>query len=280
MTEHPAHPNPATPPVVARPIGAPPLAPSPPELELPHVRRGAALLDLGLVLLTAIVLPYIPGLLAPWAEPSAAPAGVGPLVILEVWCQAGLAVGLLLYFVLRQRIRPTAFGLRRDRIADQLLWGVGTLIGVYVALVASIVVIIGLCLLVPGLEEDLTRRLPFAKKMPVERLGTTLTLLVAVAIHEEVIFRGLLLPYLRRVSRSWVWAVLISSAIFAGLHVPQQGLLAGIQILAISAALAVCFVLSRSLLAVTLAHLLFNFLQFQLIRVLPDPQELLERLEG
>jgi membrane protease YdiL (CAAX protease family) len=277
--DHPL-PDQATPFVVARPIGAPPLAPSPPELELPYVRRSDALLDLTLVLLAAIVLPYAPSLLARVEEEGAAPLEIDWLVIFQVWCQAGLAIGLLLYFVLRHGFKPAAFGVRRDRISEQLLWGGGALIGVFLALLATAVFVLALYAIWPGVEQDLTRRFDYIDRMPVHHLGTTLALLVAVALNEEVVFRGLLLPYLRRVSGSWWWAVLISSLIFAVLHVPQQGVVGGLQILPIGLVLAIFFVLSRSLLAVTLAHLSFDFVQFQLIRVMPDLKELLERIQS
>jgi membrane protease YdiL (CAAX protease family) len=283
MTEH-RPPSDQTPPVVvARAIGAPPLAPSPPDLELPYVRRGEAALDLALVLLAAVILPYAPSFLAPDVdvENVGVPSGIGPMVIFQVWCQAALAVGLLLYFIMRHRMRPASFGVRRERILEQVLWGFGALLGVYLALVATAVIVMLVYVVSPQVEDDLTRRFDFVTQMPVDNLAATLILLVAVAVNEEVVFRGLLLPYLRRVLGSWSWAAVISALIFAGLHVPQQGVLGGgIQIFTIGIVLSVFFLLSRSLLAVTLAHLLFDFLQFQLIRVLPDLERLFEGLQS
>lgn len=274
--EHHPDPDPPGDPVVARPIGAPPLARRPSELELPQVRRGDALLDLALVLLAMIVLPHAPLLVVPFDEQYAAPLEVGPLVIFQLWCQAGLAMGLLFYFVLRNRIRPAAFGVRYDQIGEQLLWGGGALLGVFLTLLATAMVVFVLYAIWPGVGQDVNKRLEFIDSMPVHRLGTTLVLLMAVALNEEVTFRGLLLPYLRRVSGNWWSAVLISSVIFAALHVPNQGLLGGLQIFPIGVALAMFFVLSRSLLAVTLAHLLYDFTLFQLIRILPDLERLRE----
>lgn len=282
MTEHRPPSDQVTPVVAARPIGAPPLAPSPPDLVLPFVRRGEAALDLALVLLAAVILPYAPSFLAPDVdvENVAVPSGIGPMVIFQVWCQAGLAVGLLLYFIMRHRIRPASFGVRRDGIVEQVLWGFGALIGVYLALVATAVIVMLVYMVSPEVEDDLTRRFDFVNQMPVNSLPVTLILLVAVAVNEEVIFRGLLLPYLRRVLGRWSWAVVVSALIFAALHVPQQGVLGGgIQIFTIGIVLSVFFLLSRSLLAVTLAHLVFDFLQFQLIRVLPNLEELFESLQ-
>ncbi len=267
--------------VVARPVAHGRVAAPPSALEAPYVRRRDALLDLTLVLLASIVLPYLPSLLTTVGAEDIGMADIGPLVILQKWCEAGLAVGLLVYFVLRHGIRPATFGLRRDRIGQQLLWGVGTLAGVYAALVLSTIIVLALYMIFPELKSDLVKRVPFVNTMPVDSLVMTLTLLLAVAIHEEVVFRGLLLPYLRRVLGSWWLAGLASALIFAALHVPDQGLLAGgIQILCIAVVLTVFFVLSRSLLAVALAHLLFDFFQFQIVRLLPPPEELLKHFPG
>jgi membrane protease YdiL (CAAX protease family) len=279
MTEAPPFANEPTLPVVARPLGITP-PPPPSDLELPHIRRGDALLDLALVFLAAIVLPYLPSVLAPLGGEEVEFVKVGPLVIIQTWCQAGLAGALLLYFVLRHGIRSASFGLRRDRVGLQVLWGIGTLVGVYGAVFTSGLLVVVIYLVSPELEDDLTKRLEFAEQMPVDSLGTSLILLLAVALNEEIVFRGLLLPYLRRVLGSWWWAGALSAWVFASLHVPQQGLLGGLQIFAVGAMLAVFFVLSRSLLAVTLAHLLFDFLQFQLSRVAPHLKELLEHLQG
>ena len=76
----------------------------------------------------------------------------------------------------------------------------------------------------------------------------------------------------------WWLAVLISSAIFGALHLPQ-GVLGALQIAGIGATLGLIFVWSRSLLAVTIAHFIFNFVQFQLIRILPHLQKILEQLQ-
>jgi membrane protease YdiL (CAAX protease family) len=103
--------------------------------------------------------------------------------------------------------------------------------------------------------------------LPVHSLGLTIALMVPVAVHEELIFRGLLLPYLRRIGWPWWLAIAASSGTFAVLHV-AQGWLAIIQVFGISVVLATFFVLSRSLLSVIAAHFLFDVLQTQLARVL------------
>jgi membrane protease YdiL (CAAX protease family) len=246
---------------------------------MPHIRRRDAVLDLSMVVLAAIVLPYLPTLLIPLGPDGLQLSDVDPLVILHKWCEAALAAGLLLYFVLRHSFKPTTFGLRHDRPGQQILWGLATLGSVYVALIATSVVVLVAYFVFPEIEDDLTKRAEFVDAMPVHDLATTLILLVAVAVHEEVLFRGLLLPYLRRVLGSWWSAGLISALIFATLHVPHQGILGGLQVFGIGVVLTLFFVLSRSLPAVVLAHLMFDFIQFQFVRAVPDLEELLEGLQ-
>jgi membrane protease YdiL (CAAX protease family) len=240
------------------------------------VRRRDALLALAVVLLATIVLPYMPDLLIPSAPQEVGVPAIDTSFIARKWCEAGLAAGLLAFFMFRHRLRPAAFGLRRDGLGGQALWGLGALAGIYAALLASAIILVPLYLLFPAAEGELQRRVEFVEAMPVDQIATTIVLLIAVAVHEEVVFRGLLLPYLRRLFGSWWVAGTLSALVFALLHVPHQGLFGGIQVLGIAAVLTVFFVRSRSLLTVIFAHLLFDFLQFQLLRVLPNLQDLLD----
>jgi len=277
----PPQPQPALPVVVARPVEHTGIIRGPSDMDMALVRPHEAALDLLVILAALIVLPYLPPLVASVAPDEALVPEVGPAVIVHKWCEAGLASLLVAYFVLRHRLRPATFGLRTDRLGRQVLWGLAALGAMYVVLLLSVAVIVPLCHLFPVLEEDAMRRVEFAQALPTESLPATIALLLAVAIHEEALFRGLLLPYVRRVLGSWWWAGLCSTLLFAALHAPEQGLLAaGVQILGIGVVLTVFFIVSRSLLSVALAHLLFNFLQFQFMRLLPEMQEWLEAFEG
>ena len=252
------------------------------DMTLPHLGQREAWFDLTLVLLATILLPYLPLVVIPFidnVENARSVSRVGPYEITRVWLHAALAAGLLFYFVKRIGVKPAGFGVRFDHLPMQLAWSGAALIGVYAAMFLTALVVMGLLLFFPAWQDDLTERIEYIDKMPLNDIGVTLILLIAVAINEEVVFRGLLIPYLRRVCGSWWLAGLISSAIFASLHVPDQGLLGGgIQIFAVGVMLAAFFILSRSLLAVTIAHFLFNLFQFQFARMLPDLEKLLENM--
>ncbi|HUU94818.1 MAG TPA: type II CAAX endopeptidase family protein [Phycisphaerae bacterium] len=265
--------------VLARPVQALPYAAVPPKppgpIDLSGVRRDHAYLDLVLILTVAVIVPFAPHVVASFVFEDAGPPQIGPLTTAIKWIDVLLVGSIAAYLLLRHRLPSASFGLRSNGLGLQVLWSLGALIAAYAYIAGSVVVIFTVIAFVPGLQKDLLHRVDFVQQMPVTSLIDSILLLIPVAIHEELLFRGMLLPYLRRVVGRWWLAILISSAIFGGLHFPQ-GWLGALQITGLGAVLAICFVLSRSLLAVTIAHFAFNLLQFQIVRLLPDMQDLLQ----
>lgn len=242
----------------------------PPALSLPGVDVSAAWLDLALVLIVAVIARYVPEIIVwSWSGRAELPGDLSVVLTLGKWFEMSAAVMLLIYMCARNAIAPRGFGVRADRLPAQFGWSAATLVGCY-ACFLGVGLMIGLAaMLFPQAERDLMQRVEFSKAMPTQDLSITLLLLIPVAIHEEVIFRGLLIPYFWRVSGSATLAVLVTALIFGALHI-HQGVLGMIQITALGAALGAFFVWSRSLLATALAHFAFNFLQFQLINSLRD----------
>jgi membrane protease YdiL (CAAX protease family) len=261
--------------VQARPIAALPYAlppplppPTPSPLELADLPRRTAVLDLALVLLVTLIVPFGIQLVA-LVELGQSDLGAPPVWLLTVqkWFDALLACGLVAYLTLRGRQSPACFGLRIERPDLQALWSLGGLAATYAWMIVTVGLAMFLMTAFPALEEDLEHRKQIIHLMPVHSYGWTCLLLAPVAIHEEVVFRALLLPYLRRVTGSWLVAIPISTFIFAGLHF-DQGAIGVLQILGVGSVLAVIFVLSRSVITVVAAHFIFDFLQFQFIRLL------------
>lgn len=265
--------------VLARPVQALPYAVVPPKPPGPNypsgLRRDHAYLDLVLILTVAVIVPFAPHVVTSFVFEDAGPPQIGPLTSVFKWIDVLLVGSIAVYLLLRHRLPSASFGLRSNGLGLQVLWSLGALIAAYAYIASSVVVIFTVIVFVPGLQKDLLHRVDFVQQMPVTSLIDSILLLIPVAIHEELLFRGMLLPYLRRVVGRWWLAILISSAIFGGLHFPQ-GWLGALQITGLGAVLAICFVLSRSLLAVTLAHFVFNLVQFQIVRLLPDMQDLLQ----
>lgn len=274
----------STPPPVPEPILARPFTPAslpadPQPLDLAALSRRDAALDLALFLLVALLIPVGFELAAVLTMPEVPELSFSNFIIVQKWFDALLLVVLAGYFVYRHHLAPAAFGLRGDRPARQVFWAIPTLLAVYGAFFLFVIVIGAAVMLFPDLEKDLVRRTEFMEMLPLSDTLSIVLLLVPVAIHEELLFRGLLIPYLHRVGCSWVVAVLISTVVFAVLHV-TQGWLGIIQIFGVGAMLGACFVLTRSLLAVMLAHFLFDFFQTQLARVvIPWMEQLAQQVQ-
>lgn len=242
-------------------------------LTMPDLPRRSALLDFVLVILVLLIGPLAMPMLAEamLAFPEGAQTPIG-FIIVDKWLNVLLAGGVLTYFILRQRIPAQAYGVRRDDLPLQVALGLLGVVAMYGWMLMTVVVIVAGMALMPGLEEDLKQRVEFTKNLPVHNVWQSLALLIPVALHEELLFRSLMLPYLRRLLGSWWLAIFASSAIFGALHI-TQGAIAVLQILGVGAVLALFFIWSRSLLTVAIAHFLFNFLQFQVIQYF-DPRML------
>lgn len=264
--------------IAARPVRldyTPPAGKASP-LSLPRIAQADAALDLALIVTVLLVLrmglELIPPLLFPEAAETA-PRVHGPgfyAAITAVKCvDALMAIGAAALFLYRHRpkLSTASFGLQLDHFGRQVLWSLPTLAAVYAAFISTVIVVTLAVSLLPSLEEDVLERTEFFELLPLENIVASILLLIPVAIHEELLFRGLLIPYLRRVGCPWAVAILLSSAVFASLHF-QQGWIAVVQIFFVGLALAVFFVASRSLLAVILAHFAFDLIQFQVVRFL------------
>jgi membrane protease YdiL (CAAX protease family) len=88
-------------------------------------------------------------------------------------------------------------------------------------------------------------------------VGTVLAFVGATVLAEETVFRGIILPRLRRITGHWWSAVLICSLFFGAYHWSGGvGLVVATSL--ISVACCVVFIRSRSLVAAALAHFLYN----------------------
>ncbi len=235
---------------------------------------GAVTMDALLVLVLGVLLPFLPGLIllnltsdAGTIEP------IGAAVVLQKSSEAAIALLLLAYMVLRHGYPARLFGLRLDAPIAQLSTAAVTLGGLYGALLTvSVGALAVFWLLGTDVSAEMQQRVEFAQAMPLNDRATLLALLAGVALHEEIVFRGLLLPLLRVVSGSWLRAALLTSALFGVLHVPGQGPLAGVQTFALSLVFSAMFVRGRSLAALIAAHFTYDALQLELIRLLRDVQ--------
>ncbi len=268
MTDQPSSNTPtASDAILARPVTCASTLPETRPLELAGISRRGAALDLALLLLVALVIPYGFDFGAALSFPDVVDFNFSNIVVVHKWFDAALLVALTAYFIFRHGVPSAAFGVQSTRLGGQILWAVPIVAAIYTVFVLFMLVVAGLLLVYPGLQEDLVRRVEFMDTLPLDNFWTVVLLMIPVAIHEELLFRGLLIPYLHRVGCRWWAAIAISTALFAALHF-TQGWLGMIQVFGVGAVLGLFFVLTRSALAVILAHFLFNFAQVQVARVL------------
>ena len=263
--------------VTARPVAfpRPPPPPSPPipAIELPSLSARDAAIDLAMVLFLTLFVPVVGGFVMALATgPSAAPDALS-LSTVGKWFEAVMMCAIAGYLCLRHRLSAASVGLRADGIGGQIGWGLIGFACCYAWLIASAV---SLGPLVFWFSDDISRRQEVFDLLPLDSTVQQVALFLAVVIHEELWFRGLLLPYLRKVTGRWWAAVLISSGVFGVLHIPQ-GIIGVVQVAGLAVVLSLLFIRTRSLLAVMLAHFLFNLLQtklapflFRLMENMPD----------
>lgn len=223
------------------------------------------------VVVAPIGLFYFPSLLnwmlgGPAAEIQLDEASIALGKFLEML----LAMGVAAYFICRNGVRPQSFGIQFGQLGRQLLWSAAAFVGAYAYLFGTALILGPLLYYFYG-SEGLERGIPEKQRM-MESVGSIsipwlVATLAAVGVHEELIFRGMLLTLLRRATGSWWIAIVGSSAIFGSLHF-HQGWLSMLQITGLGIVLSLIFVASRSLLAVAIAHFLFNFCQVQLMHML------------
>lgn len=280
--DDPADPQGSSFPVVtARPIVAASDGSRARRFDLHRVSTAGAVLDLALALVAVVGAPLAMQtalLLLLGGDALAAPPSLHLITILK-WFEAAVVVALAGFFVHRHRLRPEAFGLQTARLGRQVAWAGPVFVGMYVVLVGTGMLLVLWVAAFPEWLPDIRRRTEFLETMPLDNTAAAVLLLIPVAIHEELLFRGLLIPYLRRIGLGWVGAVTLSTCLFALLHY-QQGWLGIVQIFPVGLLLAVAFVLTRSLTAVMLAHFCFDLLQFHVARfLLPWAQEAFDQLD-
>jgi membrane protease YdiL (CAAX protease family) len=180
--------------------------------------------------------------------------------------------GVALVIMLTARLPAASLGLSSRSRGVDLALGVPVAIFSYAAFLMSY----GVMYLVwpegiRQLEENVQR---IDAMMPDVHPWTLVLLMVAVATYEEILFRGFLLTHLRRITRSWVVAVLISSTLFAAMHigddVGSQNLATVVPLFAMGVVCSIFTIWRRSLIPAIVGHALFNSVQLVLLQFYPE----------
>ncbi len=262
--------------VLARPVQTGLSATTNPLL-LGKLSHAAAVTDLALIVVLLLGVPLVLDLLmaleavdmdeTAWLDDFHEQVFAQLFIILYKWAEVILASAVAVMLLWFHKLSPASYGVNFRRPLRQLAWALGTLAGVYAVMAITVMIITPLMLANEAVEEDVMQRMEFLDVLPTEEPALAFLLLLPVAIHEELLFRGLLIPYLRRISGSAVLAVFISTGVFAALHW-TQGWVGVVQVFFLGLTFAVFFLRTRSLMPVILAHLAFDMLQLQLMRFL------------
>ena len=248
----------------ARPVYVPVAAPKPHPILLFESSRLAALADLALfaVIFAVVVLAgeIAVGFLAYYAGgEDALPALLLPLTLYRLLVAVAVTASLLFW----RRQLAASVGLETRRLVVNLLLGLVALAAVF-ALIYGI--LIPLLLLFPELAQQMEQNTSQLKDVLAEfDLLEMVIMMIAVGIYEELVFRGFIMTRLRRVTGSWTIAVVLSSAVFAALHLIDQTPTAVLFVGLLSIVLSLVTIWRCSLLPAIVAHILFDVSQVVLL---------------
>lgn len=237
---------------------------------LKRTGRWAALADAGILVAAALMME-----IALWigmAVLDGAPldadgeldmAALKPWLLPMLTVRAGLLTLLILLLCRVRGQRVAAVGMTVRRLALNGLLGIGVC-GVVYGFLLAFVVIVMLC--VPELQEQMeANQGKLHDMLPDLSLAGFLWLAILVGFYEELVFRGFLMPRLRRCFGSWIPAVLVSTAVFTALHAFEQVAVALPVIAMLSLAFSLVTIWRRSIVPAIVAHALFDFSQFAML---------------
>lgn len=232
--------------------------------------RWAALADAGMLVAAALLLEIAMGI--GMAVVNGAPlnadgeldmAALKPWMLPMLTVRAGLLTLLILLLCRIRGQRVAAVGMTVRRLALNGLLGIGVCGVVYVFLLALALTVM---FFVPELQKEMeANQGKLHEMLPDLNIAGFLWLAILVGFYEELIFRGFLMPRLRRCFGSWIPAVLVSTAVFTALHAFEQVAVALPLIAILSLAFSLVTIWRRSLVPAIVGHALFDFSQFVMI---------------
>ncbi|MCK4624438.1 MAG: CPBP family intramembrane metalloprotease [Phycisphaerae bacterium] len=235
-----------------------------PEASAPMLLRELSGLSAGvdLLLFVAIMLVYVTcvGLVVARGGPEN-PVEDHRFLLLALTAVMGiLAVAIALLVTRWRSLHWASLGLTLRDFGVNLLLGMGTAVAAFGIFVASASVID--VVWPEGYRELLHNPEQVRKRIPQLGLAGLVALTVFVGLWEEVAFRGFILPRLRRLTKSWTVAVVLSSLVFAVLHKEMQVVAVLIPVFFLGVLFSIVTIWRGSLLPAVTGHFLFNLGQF------------------
>ncbi len=177
--------------------------------------------------------------------------------------RATTTVGLVVAFLWSHGQSPRAIGLRAPGLALDNILGVALTVVIYGLILATL----GLLAVVwPDVIKQMQENAAGLLEMiPNATPLVFLLMAMTIGVYEEVLFRGFIMPRLRRATGSWIAAVILSSAVFTALHAMEQTPAALIIVGILSVSFSLVTIWRRSIVPAIIAHALFDFSQFLLL---------------
>jgi len=170
------------------------------------------------------------------------------------------ALALVVWLTRRRKLPLPSVGLTLRGFWINLLLGIAAFFAILIGvLVCSFLVQV----LFPRFAQEFEKNAKMIMEaVPKVRPAIFFGITLFIGFYEELIFRGFLMPHLRRASGSWFVAVLFTTIVFAVLHLQDQAAAALIAIASLSIIFSVLTIWRRSIVPAIFAHALFDFAMF------------------
>ena len=176
-----------------------------------------------------------------------------------VW-RAAAAVTVIGFIVRRRGGGARSIGVTSGNLPLDFLIAIGT------ALTAGLVIgiiMLTLAFLFPAFAAQLqSNGQRIIDRVPKISPAMFALVTLLIGFWEELVFRGFLMPRLRRATGSWAIAVLLSTTVFAALHLIDQVPAALVLVTVLSLMFSLVTIWRRSIVPAVVAHALFDFCMF------------------
>ncbi|MEK6799135.1 MAG: type II CAAX endopeptidase family protein [Planctomycetota bacterium] len=259
---------------MARPLAfvAPPPPPQPgDEMLLASISRRQAVTDLALFAVLIVVFELGVGEIirrvigANAVDAATASETAKRVVVKEVFgpmlcLRAAGAIGLVAWIVRRRGGRAPSLGLAGRPWWVEGLWGLLTLRTIYAATAMTFLTLyLAWPEFLKQFEENGARLMQLIPRMHPAKFFLIASV---IGVYEEIVFRGFVLPRLRRLMGSWIAAIAVSTAVFTSLHAADQTSAALVMVSLLSMVLSAAAVWRRSIVPAIVAHVLFDWTQY------------------
>lgn len=239
-------------------------------LHLPALSRAAVLVDLAIMAvalvafegLTALVVLSLLGPDFDFESPSGMESLSSALLPIVVG-RAVVVVVVVASIIKLRRMQLASVGAQLNRFF------LNAVIGVVAAPVCGAIVfgvMMTLILLVPGAYEAQVENVGRLDEMiPNISLLAAFGLACTIGVYEELLFRGFIMPRIRRLTGGWFTAVLLTTAVFTALHASDQVWTALVAVSMLSILFSVLTIFTRSIIPSIVAHMLWDFTIFVML---------------